>query len=89
MEWILQVADEIDDAVGALRMCSLGLAAEIGLLAAGALGVFAIGAAIATGAEVTLIFSAAIVLSVAATLKIHESQLRLAGYRPLRRTTAL
>jgi hypothetical protein len=53
MEWILQVADEIDDAVGALRMCSLGLAAEIGLLAAGGLGILAIGTAIATGAEAT------------------------------------
>jgi hypothetical protein len=89
MEWLLQVADEIDDAIGALRLCSLGLAAEIGLLAAGALGILAIGAAIATGAEVTLIFSAAIVLSLAAFLKIHESQLRFARKRPSRRTTAL
>jgi hypothetical protein len=89
MEWILQVADDIDDAIGALRLCSLGLAAEIGLLAAGGLGIIAIGAAIATGAEVTLIFSAAIVLSLAATLKIHESQLRAAGSRPPRRTNAL
>jgi hypothetical protein len=89
MEWLLQVADEIDDAIGALRLCSLGLAAEIGLLAAGALGILAIGAAIATGAEVTLIFSAAIVLSLATTLKIHQSQLRFAGKRQSRRTTAL
>ena len=89
MEWMLQVADEIDDAIGALRLCSLGLAAEIGLLGAGALGILAIGAAIATGAEVTLIFSAAIVLSLAAFLKIHESQLRFAGKRPPRRTIAL
>jgi hypothetical protein len=89
MEWILQVADEIDDAIGALRLWSLGLTAEMGLLVAGALGIMAIGAAIATGAEVTLIFSAAIVLSLAATLKIHQSQLRLAGKRPLRRTSAL
>jgi hypothetical protein len=48
MEWILQVADDIDDAIGALRLCSVGLAAEIGLLAG--LGILAIGAAIATGA---------------------------------------
>ena len=89
MEWILQVADDIDDAIGALRLCSLGLAAEMGLLAAGGLGILAIGAAIATGAEVTLIFSAAIVLSLGATLKVHESQLRLAGRRPGRRTIAL
>jgi hypothetical protein len=88
MEWILQVADDIDDAIGALRLCSLGLAAEIGLLAAGGLGMLAIGAAIATGAEVTLIFSAAIVLSLAASLKVNESRLRLAGKRPGRRTAA-
>jgi hypothetical protein len=76
MEWMLQVVDEIDDAVGALRLCALGLRAEIGLLAAGFLGIGAIGAAIATGAEVPLIVSAAIVLSVAATLKIHRLQLQ-------------
>jgi hypothetical protein len=36
MEWVLQVADEFDDAVGMLRHRSLGLAAEVGavLLAA-------------------------------------------------------
>ena len=50
MEWILQVADDIDDAIGALRLCSVGLAAEVGLLAAGGLGILAIGAAIATAA---------------------------------------
>jgi hypothetical protein len=61
MEWMLQVVDEIDDAIGALRLCVVGLAAEIG----------AIGAAIAAGAEVPLICCAAIVLSVAASLKIH------------------
>jgi hypothetical protein len=34
MEWVLQVMDEIDDALGALRLCSLGLSTEIGLMAA-------------------------------------------------------
>jgi hypothetical protein len=76
MEWMLQVVDEIDDAFGAARLWSLGAAAEIGLLVAGGLGIGAIGAAIATGAELTLIFSAAIVLSVAAGLKIHGSRLQ-------------
>ena len=76
MEWMLQVVDEIDDAVGAIRLCALGLGAEIGLVAAGGLGIGAIGAAIATGAEVQLIISAAIVLSLAATLKIHGIQLQ-------------
>ena len=70
MEWILQVVDEIDDAVGALRLCSLGLAAEIGLVAAGGLGIGAIGAAIATGAEISLISAAVIMFSLAAALKI-------------------
>jgi D-arabinose 1-dehydrogenase-like Zn-dependent alcohol dehydrogenase len=71
MEWMLQVVDEIDDAVGALRLCSLGLTAEIGLVAAGGVGIGAIAVAIAAGAEVTLICSATIVLSLAAALKIH------------------
>jgi hypothetical protein len=76
MEWMLQVVDEVDDAVGALRLWSLGAAAEIGLLAAGGLGIGAIGAAIATGAEEPLIFTAAIVLSLAIGLKIHGFQLQ-------------
>jgi D-arabinose 1-dehydrogenase-like Zn-dependent alcohol dehydrogenase len=75
MEWMLQVVDEIDDAVGALRLWSVGLASEIGMVAAGGLGIGAIAVAIAAGAEVTLICSAAIVLSLAAALKIHESRL--------------
>jgi hypothetical protein len=75
MEWMLQVVDEIDDAIGALRQCSLGLAAEFGLVAAGGLGIGAIGAAIAAGAEVSLICSAALVLSLAAALKLHKSYL--------------
>jgi hypothetical protein len=73
MEWMLQVVDEIDDAVGALRLCFVGLAAEIGLLVAGGLGIGAIGAAIVTGAEISLICSAAIVLGLAAVLKIQAS----------------
>jgi hypothetical protein len=75
MEWMLQVADEIDDAVGALRHCSLGLAAEIGLAVAGGLGVGAIGAAVAAGAEITLICSAVMLISLAGVLKIHGSRL--------------
>jgi hypothetical protein len=76
MEWMLQVVDEIDDAVGALRLWSLGAAAEIGLVVAGCLGIGAIGAAVATGAELLLIFAALIVLCVGAGLKIHGSQLQ-------------
>jgi hypothetical protein len=76
MEWMLQVVDEIDDAIGALRLWFLGLTAEIGLVVAGGLGIGGIGAAVVTGAEVQLICSAAIILSLAAALKIHGSQLR-------------
>lgn len=70
------MVDEIDDAVGALRMYFLGLAADIGLVLAAGLGIGAIGVAIAAGAEVTLIISAASVLSLAAILKIHGSRLQ-------------
>jgi hypothetical protein len=35
MEWMLQVADELDDAVAALRLYMLGLDAEIRVVAAG------------------------------------------------------
>jgi hypothetical protein len=74
MEWMLQVVDEIDDAIGALRLWTLGLAAEIGLVVAACLGIGAIGAAVARGADLLLICSAAIMLSVAAVLKIHGSR---------------
>jgi hypothetical protein len=79
MEWMLQVIDEIDDAVGALRLYYLGVAAEIGLMLAAGLGIGAICAAIAAGAAVPLILSAALVLSLTAILKIHRS--RLQSYR--------
>jgi hypothetical protein len=42
MEWMLQVVDEIDDAISALRHCSLGLAAELGLLASVSLWIAAL-----------------------------------------------
>jgi len=76
MEWMLQVVDEIDDAIGALRLCFLGLAGEFGLGVAGGVGIGAIGAAAATGAEISLICSAAIMLSLAAALKIQASRRR-------------
>jgi hypothetical protein len=79
MEWMLQVVDEIDDALGAARLYWLGLAAEIGLALAGGLGIGAIIAAIAAGAEIQLIWSAAIMFGLAAALKIHELRLLSAG----------
>ena len=77
MEWMLQIVDEIDDAIGALRLCSLGVAAEFGLVAAGTLGIGAIGVAVAAGAEISLICSAAIMLSLAAALKIRAGGRRV------------
>ena len=77
MERMLQVVDEIDDAIGALRLCCLGVTAEFGKVLAGSIGIGAIGAAIATGAEVSLICSAAIMLGLAATLKILASRRRV------------
>jgi hypothetical protein len=75
MEWMLQVVDEIDDLIGALRLCLVGMAAELGLIVAGGLGIAAIGAAVAAGAEITLICSAAVLLSLAAALKLKESRI--------------
>ncbi len=75
---MLQVVDELDDAVSALRMCSLGLSAEIGLVVTGSLGIGAIAVAIATGAEIALICSVALLLSLAASLKIQRSRLPIA-----------
>ena len=71
MEWMLQVADEIDDAVGALRLCLLGLQSEIGLLAAGGLAASGICAAVAAGAEMQLIIIATILLGLA----VHRRQI--------------
>ena len=35
MEWMLQVADEVDDALSAVRLFALGWGEEVGVLAAG------------------------------------------------------
>ena len=72
---MLQVVDEIDDAIGALRLWSVGLVAEIGLVVAACLGIGAIGAAVLRGADLALICSAAAMLGVAAVLKIQGSRL--------------
>jgi hypothetical protein len=76
MEWVLQVVDEIDDAISAMRLYSLGLIAEIGLLLAGSLGIASVCAALAVDAESALISTAAIFLSVAAAFKIYVSRFR-------------
>jgi hypothetical protein len=35
MEWMLQVVDEVDDVVSALRLFAMGWSEEIGLIVAG------------------------------------------------------
>jgi hypothetical protein len=79
MEWMLQVVDEIDDTVGALRLCCTGIREEIALAAAGFLGIAAISLAIVKSAEVPLFLIAAIVLSLGTGLKIRGQELKTAG----------
>jgi hypothetical protein len=52
MEWILQVVDEIDDAVAVVRHGWLGVHAHLSMLAAGAAS--AAGAAFAAGGKLRL-----------------------------------
>jgi hypothetical protein len=49
MEWVLQVADEVDDAVGALRLFAMGWSEEIGLTLAGSAATCALYAAFLRG----------------------------------------
>ena len=74
MEWMLQVADELDDIVGLLRHGWLGLAAEIGalLLASGAIAADLAGRAL--GAEPALLGVGVVTANVAALLKIRKSR---------------
>jgi len=74
MEWVLQVADEFDDAYGALRHGWLGLAAEVGAAILAVLGVGAELAGPALGAQPALLGAAAIIANVAALLKIRSSR---------------
>jgi hypothetical protein len=74
MEWMLQVVDEIDDAVGVVRLWAMGVGTEMPVLLAGSVGVFGIGAALMLGAQSLLIFAEAILLGSAAALKIRGSQ---------------
>lgn len=46
MEWLLQVADEVDDAVSAARMFAMGWSEEIGLVLAGSAAACALCAAV-------------------------------------------
>jgi hypothetical protein len=49
MEWILQVVDEVDDAVSALRLFAMGWSEEIGLVAAASAAACAVCAAVLRG----------------------------------------
>ena len=46
MEWLLQVVDEIDDAVSAVRLFTIGWGEEIGLVVAGTAAACALYAAV-------------------------------------------
>jgi hypothetical protein len=49
MEWVLQVVDEVDDAVGALRLFALGWSEEICLTVASGAATCAVCAALLRG----------------------------------------
>jgi hypothetical protein len=78
MEWMLQVADEIDDAIGALRHCCIGAAAEFPALSAGTVALSAVGgfgAALLAGADPALIAAPAAALGIAGLLKVRHMRL--------------
>jgi hypothetical protein len=70
MEWMLQVVDEFDDAVGAVRHHAMGFSAEIGTRLAAAAGVAAVIAAAMNGASALVIAAAVGLLGTAAFLKM-------------------
>jgi hypothetical protein len=74
MEWMLQVADEVDDALGLLRHGWLGVAAELGsaILAGG--GIAAALAGCTQGAEPVTLGAAAITANLAALLEIRSAR---------------
>lgn len=74
MEWVLQVADEVDDALGLLRHGWLGLAAEVGSLILAGAGSAAAIAGCTLGAEPVLVGTAAITANLAALLEIRSAR---------------
>jgi hypothetical protein len=74
MEWVLQVADEFDDAFGVLRHGCLGLVAEIGAVSLAAFGIGAELAGPAFGAQPALLGAGAVAANVAALLKVRRSR---------------
>jgi hypothetical protein len=74
MEWMLQVADEVDDAFGLLRHGWLGVAAELGSLLLAGGGTAAALAGCTQGAEPVTLAAAAITANVAALLEIRSAR---------------
>ena len=74
MEWMLQVADEVDDALGALRHGWLGVAAELGSVILAGTGTAAALAGCTLGAEPVLLGTAAITANLAALLEIRSAR---------------
>jgi hypothetical protein len=75
MEWMLQVVDELDDAVGTLRHGCLGLAAETGVVLLAGFGVAAEAVGPSLGAQPALVGAGALTVSVAAFLKARGGRL--------------
>jgi hypothetical protein len=76
MEWILQVIDEVDDALAALRHGWLGFHVESGVALAAGLTMVAIAAALAAGTSPGIIGAAAVMLAAGAAWKLHDARLR-------------
>jgi hypothetical protein len=74
MEWVLQVADEFDDAFGVLRQGWLGLVAEIGAVSLAGLGIGAELAGPLLGAQPAILGAAAVAANLAALLKVRRSR---------------
>jgi hypothetical protein len=75
MEWMLQVADEFDDAFGVLMHGWLGLVAEVGVLLLAGFGIIAEFAGPWFGAQPALLGAGALTANVAALLKAREARL--------------
>jgi hypothetical protein len=74
MEWMLQVADEVDDAFGVLRHGWLGVAAEVGSVILAGGGIAAALAGCAQGTEPVSLGAAAITANLAALLEIRSAR---------------
>jgi len=71
---MLQVVDELDDVVGALRFCCLGVAAEMTVLLAGAAAFGVTEAALSAGVLPLLVAATSVLLGLAALLKARASR---------------